>query len=814
MDVGYTATVLTCLALAASEGQQASKTFVDSELSAPKLLTPLDLSPPLGLEVRASRITAEVTVDIRGEVLSVQSPQLLERAFEWLLARLLRLEFEPARHQGVPIPVSVPVSLEVASQPAGIKTRWEVFEEGSGAPLAGIEVFIVSDGVVLGKGLTNNSGFTDILFRAEDNVEVIVEGNGYLTLRSSFDLLVGESRAYKVFLAPSIGNTEYRQVVRGKRRKSGSRLVFSGREMRQVAGSLSDPFRALQTLPGMSSVSALIPTPVTRGTGPNHMSIWIDGFPAPMVFHTFVGPSVIYPELLKDIAYESGDAGAEFGGQLGGVVSARTGYDSMSQRDAVEATANLAHGGLMGRYKFDENVVFGSARIGYPSYLIKLSGENLDVSYWDYHTQWSSVNAHHKTRLALYGAGDHYQSPVSPGPLRLQFHRLLYQYQRRGFLLSTMSEISRTTLPDQPEELFTTAFGLNASYRWSVLDFLVAEIGVQSKISYDDVDVNRGVVNEIIEQVEEENYPDSQNGQDPSSLPEEDFLKDAEAWRGSHAGYIGLELDLEKQLGLVIAPGLRYSYVHQRETSLDAWDMRLRLRQRLLTDTRFSLFLKASTGLFSQPPRVPLILPGLDFGLLNLGMQRSWQSTVGLSLDYGLWDYRVTTFYNQMNNLSLDWGMIDENGDVPVAVDGRAYGIECMVRRARAQGIFGWVSYSWSRGLRNWGRGWRWFSLDREHITNLVVGVELPRGWGISTRLLYQSGAPKSPELYSLENTPRRPGFFRVDIRFDRRVVFNEWLVEYHVDLGNALVAEESLSASGEDPVAYILPMLGLTVRF
>ena len=35
-------------------------------------------------------------------------------------------------------------------------------------------------------------------------------------------------------------------------------------------------------------------------------------------------------------------------------------------------------------------------------------------------------------------------------------------------------------------------------------------------------------------------------------------------------------------IGLVIAPGVRYDFVHQRENTLDAWNARVRLKQKLL----------------------------------------------------------------------------------------------------------------------------------------------------------------------------------------------------------------------------------------
>ena len=37
--------------------------------------------------------------------------------------------------------------------------------------------------------------------------------------------------------------------------------------------------------------------------------------------------------------------------------------------------------------------------------------------------------------------------------------------------------------------------------------------------------------------------------------------------------------------------------------------------------------------------------------------------------------------------------------------------------------------------------------VDREHVANLVMGFELERGWGISARVLYQSGTPQTPNF-------------------------------------------------------------------
>ena len=117
-----------------------------------------------------------------------------------------------------------------------------------------------------------------------------------------------------------------------------------------------------------------------RGTGPNHSAVWIDGFLAPLVFHFLAGPSVIYPELLQSISYESGDAGVQYGGQIGGIISAKTGFDLAQENDVAEGNLNLAQAGALVRREYGHGVWLASGRLGYPGYLLRLAGTTLDLS--------------------------------------------------------------------------------------------------------------------------------------------------------------------------------------------------------------------------------------------------------------------------------------------------------------------------------------------------------------------------------------------------------------------------------------------------
>ena len=817
--MGGSALFYLCLALGLASAASDSSGGSDA-VEPPRLVgPPLDLRIPAQSGLDAVQVKLILTINKRGEVVEVQDLPLASTHYDWLLARLLSLTFIPAAQTGEALAVRVPLQLELeSSRIPKAQVVWQVFEEGSSRRLRDVSVRVYSGELEIASATTGEDGRVEMALEAFDSLQVVVESDGYLALVSSFEAAAQASLAFDIMLLPESAFGGYRQVVRGKRERTGSRLVLTQKELTHVAGSLNDPFRTIQTLPGVSNVSSVYPLPVVRGTGPNHSAVWIDGFLAPLVFHFLAGPSVIYPELLQSISYESGDAGVQYGGQIGGIISAQTGFDLTQEADVAEGNLNLAQAGALVRREYGDGVWLASGRIGYPGYLLRLAGTNLELSYWDYHGQWSETQGRTRQRVALYGAGDSFMAETGLAPLRLQFHRLLYEYASEGLKLGSMTELSTSSLPDQPEELTTGALGVNLNYRWVFSDDWIVDSGLQSKLSFDDVDVNQAVVDAIAAQYVDERPPgygpgDESLGNGESNLPEEDFLKDAEAWRGQHSAYLSTELRIPT-VGLVIAPGVRYDFVHQRENTLDAWNARVRLKQKLFATPDLKLHLKASTGLFSQPPRVPLIIPGLDFGLLNLGMQKAWRSSMGLSLERDVWRYSLTGFFSRMTNLSLDWGMVDETGEIPIAVEGRAYGVELFVRRLRTQGLFGWLSYTWSRSTRNWGTGWRWFTLDREHVANLVMGFELERGWGISARVLYQSGTPQTPEFYPLEDTERGASFTRFDIRFDRRVVYPTWALEFYVDIGNALVAAETFGEEDEDAPGYVLPMIGLRARF
>jgi hypothetical protein len=138
---------------------------------------------------------------------------------------------------------------------------------------------------------------------------------------------------------------------------------------------------------------------------------------------------------------------------------------------------------------------------------------------------------------------------------------------------------------------------------------------------------------------------------------------------------------------------------------------------------------------------------------------------------------------------------------------GRAYGLELMLRKRDTNGFFGWIAYTLSHSERQTSSGTSPFDFDRTHILNAVGGLRLPRNWELGVRLLLQSGTPVT--TFHGYNTGRTEPQMRLDVRVDKRAVWNNWLLDFYLDVINATVAEESGGLVGSEAFRYVLPTIG-----
>jgi hypothetical protein len=132
------------------------------------------------------------------------------------------------------------------------------------------------------------------------------------------------------------------------------------------------------------------------------------------------------------------------------------------------------------------------------------------------------------------------------------------------------------------------------------------------------------------------------------------------------------------------------------------------------------------------------------------------------------------------------------------------------------------LSYTLSRILRALGAGvigpsdW-----DQRHILNLVLGYQLGRST-IGGRAHYNTGRPVLVTGNQGAEFARLPSFYQIDLRADRRFVFDKLTLEAYVELVNATFSRQTFdltnpgagSPTGGTSYLIVLPSIGVHGEF
>jgi outer membrane receptor for ferrienterochelin and colicin len=260
------------------------------------------------------------------------------------------------------------------------------------------------------------------------------------------------------------------------------------------------------------------------------------------------------------------------------------------------------------------------------------------------------------------------------------------------------------------------------------------------------------------------------------------------------------EIEIAPVKGLLLLPGLRFDYfsdIHQA-----TWAPRLTARYQLSEQVA----VKGGIGLFYQEPAVDE--SNKDFGNPNLTAERAihyslggeWRPRKHLSLD-------VTGFYKDLDSLvsRTDQTALVDGKQVALQYDnrgvGRVYGVEVVARHELHAKFTGWLAYTLSRSQRrdSGESDYRLFQYDQTHILTAVGMYSLPRNWQLSSRFRLVSGNPQTPvagsvfdsaraeyqPIYGAKYTSRDPMFYQLDIRLDKRWIYNGWMLNAYLDIQN-----------------------------
>ncbi|MCP3143959.1 TonB-dependent receptor domain-containing protein [Pyxidicoccus xibeiensis] len=820
-----------------------------AKLEPPALVAESPAAWPEGLEGTPGEVTLELLVDAEGAVAEVKvlqapaEPRLTEAA----LKAAPGLRFSPATLGGTPVSVRLPFVYRfeppVVVPAATARIQGEVRARGTRRPLADATLFL--DGSAEPAGAVDTAGrFTLEVTPGAHRVEVRAPGHK----ASTFEETVAQGQSLQVVYRLQPGQVNpYETVVRDDRpRTEVTRISLHEQEIREVPGTLGDPFRVVMLMPGVGSLASGISYPVVRGSQPAATGFFLDGVRIPMLYHLLLGPAVIHPDFIDTVDFYPGTPPVRLGRVLGGAVEGRL---SRPREDRLHFTAyaDFINSGGFIEYPFKETgtSISAAGRVSYTGLLISLGAnllnepgaENVRANFWDYQARVEQKVGQGRLRLFALGSSD--DVGVSPGTE--------YEGDSGGGVVSRFHRVDlRGTHPlagGEAELGFTVgwdAVGLTGEEsRQQPAGGLASEQVGEYALEQTSVALRAGWTRRLGETLEVAVGGDVEHrraatvitgqalppGYRPGSAP--DPLKNP----SSLATFSGACATATWSPGerWLFQPGLRVDAYHLVPgITHTAVEPRLTVRHRL-TD---ALTLKGGAGLFHQPPTVLLHLPAVDTAGLRYGLQEGAQLDVGAEWKAfeGL-ELSGDVFYNPLSRtVEFDVQDVVENrrrGSLAaqdLAASGYAYGFELMARHPLGRNWFGWASYSFLQSRRHvrlerYGddnrvvetqEGTLPFAFEQAHVFNAALSYKLGNNWTLGTVVHFNTGRPESGHVTSQTHrlVPGREGrgewvrqdedrverlgnFFRVDFRAAKSWAMEDFTLDAYLDILNISVQQE-----------------------
>jgi TonB family protein len=736
-----------------------------------------------------------------------------------------RLRFEPARRAGVPAPARIRYRYVFEPPPCTLSGR--VVDAASGEAIAGALLTLRGHGRVERTVLTAADGSWSLADLARGAARVRVESTGHLAQDASVALTPGRETRVLFRLEPrpagraaardlagaTTGEPAIEVTVRG-RRSEPTVSSYTRAEVRQIPGAFGDPFRAIESMPGVTPIVSGLPFFFVRGAPPGNIGYLLDGVRVPYLYHVGAGPSVVHPGIVESVDLHPGGYPARFGRFSGAIVSA----SATEPRTDRHGEGNLrlfdAGGMVESGFAGGRGTVLVGGRYSYTGALLSLAAPELQLHYHDFQAR-ISYDLTPDDRVSVFSFGSYDLLGQRLGDTGLgddvldilfgsEFYRVDVRHDHR---LGGGGSI-RTAVTLGTDR--TSAWLLVPGDRRNIVD---RSIGARVELTRpfgSHVTLRAGA-----DVVADAHRFDGPTYTDPDSPEAREFAASFPARTDVVTG-AWTDLELDWAPGLQIAPGVRADLHRSGSASAVGVDPRIRARLDLGPAVR----LVAASGVAHQLPSFMLPLPGL-VPALGEGLQRSIQTSLGLELALGGdTTAGVTGFYNRFSRMTDAVGTSSGEGDPDVVGPrsrGWSWGAELVLRRSLTRRLGGFVSYTLSRSVRNLGGSFL-SAFDRTHVASAALGAALGRGWRAGGRVAYYTGAPIQEAdggriVPGAEDVEREPSFLRVDLRLEKRWSMGTagWL-SLVIEVMNATLQKEKFGDEEIGPV--VIPSLGVEAGF
>ncbi len=623
-------------------------------------------------------------------------------------------------------------------------------------------------------------------------------------------------------VAETIEVTTERSVDPAEREIDLDRIV-------NLPGTLGDPVRALQNLPGVGRAPFGSGQLLVRGTDATDTTYLVEGMPIPIAFHFTAVSTVLAPDMLSGVELIAGSASARYGRAIGGVVNLDI-DDDLPKRGTTSVSADIFQATAFTRQRLGKYTALSlAARRSYydvvlQPILVSNLGNQRIPRYYD--AQLHLVRSVARTgRVSVTGlvSDDRYRvlSDADTGT-----NTDTTGGSSGEDAVSYRSAFSRVLLR-WAQPLGLTGWGIEST-------FSIGPDVQELELSGEDVSAVPGIPVDLFSglstsgAVREEALPEYAFRHEWLRSPGDDWL----GFRGGIDAVWGMQsIDYsvgrpEKNDANVTEPavygeptvrlgpvdligGLRYESFRLDQAS---WESAVDPRLRAVFKEGPTQIM-ATWGIHSQVPAPRELLaeptePETD----DLGLERARQASLGIEQEIGphalvgltayhhrFWDLvvgRENLF--RFDRTSLTTG--DDFDDFANDGIGEAYGAELFAKYDTEKRLV-WLAVSLSRSTRVDRPDEDPHPAEADQPVNIVlIGSERFGKWRLGSRIRLVSGPPLTPvdaAIYSADlqtwvpsygepYSDRAPTFFSFDVRVDRELRTRRSVIDLYLEVQNA----------------------------
>ena len=689
-------------------------------------------------------------------------------------------------------------------------------ERGTRLPMPGVLVTVfreVEGGPKGFEATTDAEGRFQFFDLEPGEWKILVETPGYYPYRTTEAIASNERVDVTYFVEKGSYNPFDITITATRPRKEVSRTVLTAKEIDKIPGAAGDPLAVIQNFAGVAR-APFAGQIIVRGSAPEDTQVFVDGATVPLIYHFGGLRSVIPVGMLDSIEFFPGNFSPEYGRATGGIIDVKV-KKLQPQKIGGYADVSLLDTGVFLEVPLgDKGAIAVAGRRSYIDWIITAAvPDDAPVNFitapryydWQLLGNYRPAPAH-DLRAFFFGSDDElkilFQNPADidttfsgnsfsastnfyrslltykyvPGgsfenELRLSSGRDLIDFKAGPLVidLNIYTAQIRENARNKLTEWLTLNYGLDILFQQ--VDFLV-QLPLPPKEGQPMSNVDLGVLRR------------SENNDERAFEPA--FFA---------------ELELKPLPGLLLLPGLR---IDRLQTEQVIAQPRVTARWEMAP----GLTLKGGAGLFVQAPNPNEGEMDEVFGNPWLAAERAQHYSMGLEWkprEYLTLDW--TGFYKRLDTLvSSTEDVINEDGMLrPLIYDnggkGRVYGMELVARHEFANNFTGWLAYTLSRAKRtDSGKTEdRLFDFDQTHILTLVGSYVLPRNWQVGARFRLVSGNPTTPvngavynastdrydPTYGGVNSARNGAFHQLDLRVDKRWIYQRWIFNAYLDIQN-----------------------------